>query len=230
MIALYDLSGRDGRRFSPYCWRVQMALAHKQLDYRTVATRFADISSIGDGAHTTVPVIDDDGRMIADSWKIANYLERQYPDRPSLFGGPAGHALTLFVQSWVFDVLHRGIIELILYDIYVQLDEGDKAYFRATREKRFGRTLEDVQVGREARLAELRKILQPLRQVLGTQKWFGGEAPLYADYIVFGVFQWPRVASSLALLAEGDPISGWFERCLDLFNGLGRSARPSPLG
>ena len=114
MIALYDLSGGDGRRFSPYCWRVQMALAHKQLDYRTVATRFADISSIGDGTQKTVPVIDDDGRMIADSWKIANYLEGQYPDRPSLFGGPAGHALTLFVQSWVFDVLHRGDADMMV--------------------------------------------------------------------------------------------------------------------
>jgi glutathione S-transferase len=228
MIVLYDLAGADGRRFSPYCWRARMALAHKQLACRTVATRFADIPSIGDGKQKIVPVIEDGARMVADSWNIANYLEDQYPDRPSLFGGPAGHALTLFIQSWVVDVLHRAIIELILRDIYDQLDEGDKNYFRATREKRFGRTLEDVQAGRATRVAELRKILQPLRQVLGLQKWFGGDAPMYADYIVFGAFQWPRVASSFPLLTEDDPISAWFERCLDLFEGLGRLAPRSP--
>ncbi len=228
MIVLYDLAGADGRRFSPYCWRTQMALAHKQLAGKTVATRYADIASIGDGKYKTVPVIEDGGRFIVDSWAIANYLEDCYPDRPSLFGGPAGRALTLFLQSWVADVLHRGISELILHDIYVQLDERDKAYFRTTREKRFGRALEDVQAGRATRVAELGKSIQPLRQVLGAQKWFGGEAPLYADYIVFGAFQWPRVVSSFPLLAADDPMAAWFGRCLDLFDGLGRRAPSSP--
>jgi glutathione S-transferase len=227
MIVLYDLAGADGRRFSPYCWRTRLALTHKGLAYKTVATRFADISSIGDGTQKTVPVIDDGGRFVADSWTIANNLENRYTDSPSLFGGPAGQALTLFLQSWVVEVLHRGIVELVLHDIYVQLDKGDQAYFRTTREKRFGRTLEEVQSGREARVLDFRKSLQPLRQVLATQKWFGGAAPLYADYVVFGAFQWPRVVSRFPLLADDDPLTEWFARCLDLFDGLGRHALPS---
>ena len=224
MIILYDLAGADGRRFSPYCWRIRMALAHKRLACKTVATRFTDIPSIADSKQKTVPVIEDAGGIIADSWSIANYLEDKYPDGPSLFGGPAGCALTLFMQNWAVDVLHRGISELILRDVYDQLDEADKAYFRSSREKRFGRTLEDVQAGRDTSITEFRKVFQPLRQVLGTQKWFGGEAPLYADYIVFGALQWPRVASKFPLLASDDPIAFWFERSLDLFDGLGRHA------
>jgi len=35
-------------------------------------------------------------RWIADSWTIANYLEDTYPERPSLFGGTAGRALSRF--------------------------------------------------------------------------------------------------------------------------------------
>jgi len=81
------------------------------------------------------------------SWAIANYLEDNYPRLPSLFGGGAGRDLTLFVQSWTADSLHRGVIDLILLDVYSQLHESDKAYFRSTREKRFGRPLEDVQAG-----------------------------------------------------------------------------------
>ena len=227
MIVLYDLAGADGRRFSPYCWRTRLALAHKGLAYRTDATRFVDIASIDDGKHKTVPVIDDGGRFVAGSWAIANYLEHQYADGPSLFGGPAGHALTLFVQDWVVDVVHRGIIELVLHDIYVQLDKGDQVYFRTTREKRFGRTLEEVQSGRESRVLDFRKCLQPLRQTLATQKWLGGDAPLYADYIVFGALQWPRVVSSFPLLADDDPLTVWFARCLDLLDGIGHRALAS---
>jgi hypothetical protein len=58
-----------------------------------------------------------------------------------------GACIDAFIQSWVVDVLHRAIIELILCDIYDRRDEGDKGYFRASRDKRFGRALEDVQAG-----------------------------------------------------------------------------------
>ena len=175
----------------------------------------------------TVPVIVDDGVVVGDSWKIANYLEETYPDRPSLFGSAEARVLTLFVQSWTADVLHRHVISLILHGIYLQLDDGDKAYFRTSREKRFGNTLEEVQSGREMRVAELRSSLQPVRMVLQSQPWLGGARPRYADFLIFGALQWARVASSFALLAADDGVAEWFERCLDLFGGLGRRALPA---
>jgi glutathione S-transferase len=227
VIEFYDLAGRDGRRFSPNCWRTRMALAHKGLEHRAVPVHFADIPQITDGKQKTVPVIVDGGVVVADSWKIANYLEETYPDRPSLFGGAPARALTLFVQSWTAEVLHRHVISLILHDIYLQLDEGDKSYFRNSREKRFGRTLEEVQSGREIRAGEFRASLQPLRIVLQTQPWLGGASPYYADFLIFGAFQWARVVSSFALLPPDDVVAQWFERCLDLFGGLGRRALPS---
>lgn len=226
MIVLYELAGADGRRFSPNCWRTRMALAHKGLACETIATHFADIASIADGKQKIVPVIEDDGHIVADSWAIANYLEKKYPDGPSLFGGASSLGLTGFFQNWVNDVMHRGVIELVLLDIYDQLDDGDKAHFRETRERRFGRSLEDVQSGRETRVLDYRKSLQPLRQLLTTQPWLGGDVPLYADYLAFGALQWPRVVSDFTLLTDDDVITAWFARCLDLFDGLGRRARP----
>src|SRR6266446_10685086 len=117
MIVLYDLAGADGRRFSPHCWRTRMALAHKGLNYATVPVRFTEISTIADEKQKAVPVIEDGGRIVGDSWAIANFLEETYPDR-SLFGGASGHALTFFAQSWITDVLHRGVVELVLLDIH----------------------------------------------------------------------------------------------------------------
>lgn len=227
MITLYELAGADGRRFSPNCWRVRMALEHKGLEYSTIPTRFADIASIGDGMHKTVPVIEDRHRFVGDSWKIATYLEATYADRYSLFGGAAGQALSLFVQNWVIDVLHRGVIELVLLDIHDQLDEADKAYFRMSRERRFGRALEDVQSRRENRVVDFRKTLQPLRQVLGAQPWLSGNAPLYPDYLALAPFFWARAVSHFPLLAADDPVKAWFERGLDLFSGHARRAFPS---
>src|SRR5260221_1189990 len=173
MITLYELVGAEGRPFSPNVWRTRMALAHKNLPCDVVPVRFSGSDSILDGKQKTVPVISDSGQVVADSWAIANYLEDNYPRLPSLFGGAAGRDLTLFVQSWTADSLHRGVIDLILFDIYSQLHESDKPYFRSTREKRFGRPLEDVQAGRETPVAAFCPSLQPFRTTLLPQ-------PLYA--------------------------------------------------
>ncbi len=223
-IVLYDLVGQDDRRFSPHCWRTRMALAHKGLDYEARPTRFIDIPKIEDGRVRTVPAIRDGERLIVDSWAIARDLEERYPDRPSLFGGPGGQAVTRFVQSWCAAVLHTGLIGLIIADIWQHLTPADRDYFRSSREKRFGRPLEEVQAGRELRLEEFRKSLQPLRLTLQDAPWLGGDQPRYADYLVFGGLQWARCISSFEVLAADDPIGSWFERCLDLYDGLGRQA------
>jgi hypothetical protein len=51
-----------------------------------------------------------------------------------------------------------------------------------------------------------------------------GGSPAYADYLVFGAFQWARAISDLEVLAAGDPIGAWRGRMLDLFDGLARRA------
>ena len=48
-LVLYDLVGRDDRRFSPHCWRTRMALAHKGLEHEARPTRFTEIQTIGNG-------------------------------------------------------------------------------------------------------------------------------------------------------------------------------------
>jgi glutathione S-transferase len=73
-----------------------------------------------------------------------------------------------------------------------------------------------------------RKSLEPLRRTLASQAFLGGERPLYADYLVFGAFQWARSISSFKLLDDDDPIKAWFERCLDLHDGLGRASPGYP--
>ena len=223
-VVLYDLVGRDDRRFSPHCWRTRMALAHKGLEHEARPTRFTEIATIEGGEVRTVPALRDGARLVVDSWQIARYLEEAYPERPSLFGGPGGEAVTRFVQSWSGAVLHSGLITLIVADIWRRLLPEDQESFRRTREQRFGRTLEEVQAGREERVEGFRRSLQPLRMTLRDAPFLGGGQPLYADYLVFGGLQWARTISPFPVLAADDPLHDWFGRCLDLHGALGRAA------
>jgi len=222
-MLLYELVGQDPERpFSPHCWKVVMALEHKGLAYRTVPTPFTAIPTIEGSGYRTVPVLRDGETVVSDSFAIAQYLERQYPDRPSLFGGPGGEATARFVERWCQMVVQAQMLGLVVKDIHDVLAAEDQAYFRASRETRFGKPLEEFVAGREDRLPAFRTTLEPLRSMLSYQPFIGGEAPLFADYIVFGAFQWARVASPFRLLAEDDPVAAWFERCLDLHEGRGR--------
>lgn len=54
-----------------------------------------------------------------------------------------------------------------------------------------------------------------------SRSW-GGEAPLYADYLVMGTFIWARKMSPFALVEPDDPVHAWMNRCLDLYDGAAR--------
>lgn len=224
-IKLYDLAGADpARRFSPFCWRTRLALAHKGLEVEAAPWRFTEKDVIAFSGQGRVPVIQDGDRTVYDSWTIAEYLDERYPDRPSLFGGPDGRAVTRFVANWADTVLHAGIARLIIPDVFAHLHEKDKHYFRTSREQRFGVTLEAFAANRDADVLTFRQSLQSLRATLAAQPFLAGAAPAYADHIVFGGFQWARATSPFALLAGDDPIAAWRSRMLDAYGGLARGA------
>jgi len=230
MRDLYELAGTEpDRLFSPYCWRTRMALAHKGLSARTIPWRFTEKDAIAKSGQGLVPVLVDGDRWIADSWAIAEYLEDAYSDRPPLFGGGAGRALSRFYNNWTNAVLQPGLIRFALLDVHRHLHEKDKAYFRQSREQRFGQTLEAFVADRDRYLDLFRQSLAPLRSTLQAQRFLGGETPLYADYIVFGAFQWVRCISDYGVLAEDDPIAAWRGRMLDLFDGMAGKAKGYPV-
>lgn len=222
---LYDLAGEDpDRRFSPYCWRIKFALRHKGLAFDAVAWRFAEREALAFSGQGKVPVLVDGDQVVFDSWQIAEYLEERYPDSPSLFGGVQGKSLVEFASAWADTILLPAVAPLIMVDIPPILHEGDREYFRTSREARFGASLEALAQGRQERVAAFRQSLLPLRRMLAHRDFLGGQAPNYADYSVFSVFQWARCVSDFALLADDDAVAKWGARMLDLFDGLAGSA------
>ena len=98
---MYDLAGADPTvRFSPYCWRTKLALAHKGLDVETIPWCFTDKDVIGFSGQGLVPVLQDGDRTVTDSWAIAEYLDVTYPEQPALLPGEQGRALASFARHW----------------------------------------------------------------------------------------------------------------------------------
>jgi glutathione S-transferase len=197
-MKMWDLAAaEDDRRFSPYCWRIKMALAHKGLEAKTIPWRFTDTEAIAFSGQDKVPVLVDGEKVVHDSWAIAQYLEEKVPAKP---------------------------LSVIL-DLYKALHEKDRKYFRESREKRFGKPLEEVGADPKKAAADLRTALLPVRQQLVQAPFVSGQAPAFADYILFGAFQWARAVSPQRLLEPDDPVYAWRERMLDLHGGLARNAK-----
>src|SRR3954470_22799655 len=229
-IKLYDLAGEeDDRRFSPYCWRVKMALLHKGLDFETIPWRFTEKDVIAPYKATTVPVLVDGSNSVYDSWAIALYLDEVYPGRPRLFGGNEARVLADFFNQWTFKVVHPAVMRVVLPDLFERLDPRDKAYFRQSREQRYGRTLEEHAADPKARLAEFRGALDPVRPVLVQNAFLGGNGPGFVDYILFGAFQWARCVSPIRLLEPDDPLYAWRERLLKMYEGYAWKAKGYPV-
>lgn len=229
-ITMYDLTGaEENRRFSPFCWRARMALAHKGLAFDTVPWRFTDQDKLPAGSQGFVPVIVDDGRVVCDSWSIAEYLDAQYPDAPALFDSPSAKAQARFIRHWAERVIQPIMAQIVTYDIFCHVDEKDKAYFRESREKRFGKKLEAFGNNLEADLKALQSALAPFRQTVKEQPYLCGEQPAYADYIVFGAFQWARSISDKRLVPADDPVQAWRQRMAGLFNGMGNQTLAYPM-
>ena len=228
-LRLFELVGTDAARpFSPFCWRTRMALAHKGLPAKSIPWRFTEKAAIAPYRSEKVPVLLDRDKSVADSWTIALYLEDAYPDRPSLFGGEGGRAVARMISWWGDIAVIGGIFPFIVADIASRLGPADAAYFRESREARFKKSLEEVASDRDQAVEGFRRSLDPMRLTLRTQPYLGGEAPNYADYVVFGAFQWARVVSPFKLLAENDPVYAWREKLLDAFDGMARKSPTYP--
>jgi glutathione S-transferase len=221
-LTMYERVGANGRRPSPFSWRIRYALAHKGIEPEFRHVRFADVETIRalSGQHF-VPIVTGDDRVIHDSWHIACYLEERFPDRSSLFAGAGGRGLARLVNHWSDNTLGAAIRRLIAADFITCLDPGDRAYYRSSREAAFGCTLEEHCADRPRWLAEFATVIAPLERTLAEQAYLTGASPGYADYIVFSVFQYARLGCPDEFLDKGTALWRWRAGLVQAFEGLG---------
>ncbi|KAL1734091.1 hypothetical protein EV714DRAFT_281225 [Schizophyllum commune] len=228
-IIFYSIPSQKG------CWslhtlKIRYALNYKGLPFRTEWVEYPDIEKkckeIGaeptdtkeDGSPLyTLPVISDPstGKVISDGPKIAKYLDDTYPDTPKLYP-PGTEATQKDAMAQLFGKAAPALRPMVVPCVVHILGEGSKPYFRATREKALGCTLEEKIPKGEDRKVRLEQGREAFEAFLGRFEDEGGketpfllgESPCFADFSVAGFLQWIR----LTLGDESDvwkAIEGW---------------------
>ena len=196
-----------------------MSLAHKGLDSERVPTPF--IASRGRGRRVEDGAGHPRRRQVVGSFAIALYLDEAYPERPTLFGGEGGKAMARFIERWSQLTIHPYLGGGACRHP-ARLAPPDQAYFRESREKRYGKTLEEV--SRAARRAWPASALRSSRCAACSPTSPSSAAHRRSLPTTSSSARSSGLAHlAFQMLAEDDPVAAWFERCLDLHGGLGRS-------
>jgi glutathione S-transferase len=89
MLTLYDAAR------CPYCARVRIVLAEKNVEYEAVEVDLADRPAWIYEKNSTgrVPVIEEDGWLLPESAVIMEFLDERYPEPPLLPADPADRGL-----------------------------------------------------------------------------------------------------------------------------------------
>ena len=221
-IKFFDLALSTGATISPFVWATKYAIAHKGLEMEVVPGGFTGILDRTGGRSERLPVIVDRGEYVLDSWLIAEHLDRAYPDRPTLIGDPSVKPLAQFIETWLWQQAIGPWMTCYLKSYRDLSLPQDHAYVTESRERMFGRKIEDIVVGREDRLPHVPPKLELLRTTLRENKWLGGDAPNYADYRALSVFLFCAAVADTPPLTQDDPLRDWIDRGFDLYGGLGR--------
>jgi len=217
-VILYELQGKKDVRFSPYCWRSRMALQHKCINAEYEPVLFSQKEKIRFSKQTLVPILQDGNQVITDSWNIACYLEKEYPEKPTLFGDKYAQSLTKQFNLWMDISIHPLLAKCIMADVleYVVADR-DKEYFRKSREKRFGVSIEKYSTRSVEDIENLHHGLKSISVTLKNQPYIAGESPSYADYILFGSYKFALLTSPRNIFPADGPIMDWANRISNLF-------------
>lgn len=146
--------------------------------------------------YTSPTVAFPNGEYVADSWEIAKKLEKEQPE-PSL------HLESPYVAK-VQDIMPKIMVNLVPIVVWQVpkslLNDASQAYWRETREKRAGMTLEQaekdhsgVDVWKKA-ASEIKQVTAWLKENDGP--FFLGSDPSFADFQWAGfLLFWQRVSS-----------------------------------
>ncbi|KAI0163517.1 hypothetical protein BJ166DRAFT_498153 [Pestalotiopsis sp. NC0098] len=240
-IVLYDIASAPPKTcYAPNPWKARYALNFKGVDYRTSWVEYLDVTRTrkelgvppcrfhADGSpFYTLPVIQDHsngGALVGDTFDIAVYLDKQYPDGPTLI--PARSAAVFKAFNKQMDALFTSTVLLWCQGITFHPDQADeaKAQFSA---RAGGIPYEDITVRGEARTQLLEASKEKLGEVAELfrdpeQPFLEGAEATYADIIIGG---WLTTMSINLPKDDWAEIKTWHDgRWGKLYSGLQKYA------
>ncbi|THV04418.1 hypothetical protein K435DRAFT_961889 [Dendrothele bispora CBS 962.96] len=214
VITFYDFASKkeSKKAWNLNCWKTRYSLNYKGLPYKTTWLEYPDVEPIlkaagiaptstkpdGSPLYTLPAIVDPNtGAAIAESFVIAEYLDKTYPDKPTLI--PAGtKALqkSFISASWanIFPVLKFTCLD-ITKNI---LNSQSQGHFREARKNDVfaGVSIEDAYPRGEDAKEEWAKVKAGLGTIANwmnkDDSFVMGDIISFADFAVGGFLQMAR--------------------------------------
>ncbi|KAF9270536.1 hypothetical protein L218DRAFT_952651 [Marasmius fiardii PR-910] len=197
VVEFYDIASKDGGTTSPNAFKTRYSLHFKGVPYKRIVVEYPDIKTVcekigatptmkkPDGTpFYTLPAIRDllTGVVISDSMCIAEYLDEQYPDKPTLI--PDGTLALHKAYNDAFGAKFLNMIPLMLPKVPPTLNPLSQEYYERTRKEMFGMTLAELYPKDPD--AQWKKVEADFEVVAGWFKedeFIGGDRPIFADFV-----------------------------------------------
>lgn len=103
---------------SPFCRKVRLVMGEKRLEVELVEERYweQDPDFLRRNPAAKVPVLKMDGKMMADSNAIVEYLEEKNPDPALMPRDPDGRYEVRRLVAWFDDKFHHEVTAKLLYE------------------------------------------------------------------------------------------------------------------
>jgi glutathione S-transferase len=112
MIRLYHFA------LSPFCRKVRLVLAEKRIEVELVEERYWERGAdfLRRNPAGKVPVLKADGRTMAESQAICEYLDEMHPEPPLMPRSPADRYEVRRLVAWFDDKFHHEVTSKLLYE------------------------------------------------------------------------------------------------------------------
>ncbi|GAB4273568.1 MAG: glutathione S-transferase family protein [Pararhodobacter sp.] len=103
---------------SPFCRKVRLTLAEKRLEVKLIEERYweAGTEFLRRNPAGKVPILCYEGRMLAESQAICEFLDDVHPTPPLMPDDPAGRYEVRRVCAWFDDKFHSEVTSNLLYE------------------------------------------------------------------------------------------------------------------
>jgi glutathione S-transferase len=192
---------------------VRFLLNYKKLAYKVVAHEYPDIENEyiklgippnpdvkwtdGRPIYTSPSIIDNSKNTpITDSYAIAEYLDKAYPDTPKAIP-PGTEALQAAFYAQ-YNQLSMSVYHLFIPRTIALLSPRSQEYIQRTRKEYFGMSLEDMEPKGEEKVKAwkaVEKIFDTLHGWLSKSQgeFFMGKTVSFADFVVGATLQFMKI-------------------------------------
>ena len=169
---------------SPFCRKIRLSLAEKKLEVDLVEEKYwqKDPEFLRRNPAGKVPVLKMDGRNMAESSAICEYIEEKLPDPPLLPKDKDGRYETRRLVSWFDDKFHDEVTSKLLYERVNKKMMG------------LGPDSSNVKSGAKA----IKFHLDYMGWLLDERRWLAGDSMTLADFAAAAHF------SSLDYISDVD--------------------------